>query len=759
MELQRFDAFVSQLHDEQSLRGFGSVTEVYRVTNGTWYDAYNAPVTDTTVSEILSTVDASNEHWRGVNDPCTYFPIPDLGCVVAFTCYTPPWKKTRDRVSELIDVALKHSSDAFDAEHDALTGLLNARSIEALLKKMGVPHSPPGEDEPKIVPSSALVALDLDHFKQVNDSFGHDYGDVVLRCFARRLTKALKDLQTEQKQLKLFAGRIGGEEFVVIVDGVVSSEGAKGIAERIRASLAENILPTDDEWTDLHGVRPTSLELPHSSDRKVTVSIGVSSIVTATNRSEPCMLDLRREADEALYRAKAGGRNTVRWFPEIRDKFGTVLEHHSDTDVVVVDIGSHLNVRQGDEFHVYHPDFTGEKPFVYSDGRTKKRLGFYPKLPSGRLIVFQVQPEIAFCKVADRSVPRFPAGSSLEYIPVGSIAHLIGGDSDLGATRGLPLSSPQKLEKLISESRAPTSLKVFVFRLDQLEQLERARGVVFINRALAALFEAVQEVIGPKVTIGQLQSDTLAVVVAQATLEPIAAANEVLAKARGRFGEAPTFGAGVYDGSKYEPLPGDESKIDPKSALHLARYAALPGARVETALVERFTPDTAFRLLRVQKDARKFREARADYAAFKKVGISYSEVENQLGLIEVVERNWEAAVLAFERAIQLDPEHYVLQANKAFAQFFLGRRVEAYQTVQAIPPEFDLPPVYVRIAAMAAFETFKQDPRAVAHDRVAEMLETSKTQGTDVTFYGLPSTEIDQAIASLASSAQPEPAA
>ncbi len=162
------------------------------------------------------------------------------------------------------------------ASHDTLTGLYNRRALyehahaelnRAVRKKT----------------SFSLVMLDLDHFKLLNDQFGHLAGDQALRLVA--------ELLMQNKRSYDYAGRWGGEEFLVVLPVSTLPEAAV-VAERFRAAIAASRLP-------LPGQEPLSLR----------VSAGVAS---SSGLKGPLTLDgLLQQADEALYRAKAGGRNRV----------------------------------------------------------------------------------------------------------------------------------------------------------------------------------------------------------------------------------------------------------------------------------------------------------------------------------------------------------------------------------------------------------------------------------------------------------------
>ncbi|MER9915526.1 MULTISPECIES: PleD family two-component system response regulator [unclassified Mesorhizobium] len=158
---------------------------------------------------------------------------------------------------------------------DALTGLHNRRYLDSHLQTLF------DRAVARRRPLSVMIT-DLDRFKTVNDSHGHDGGDDVLREFARRLRKNVRGID--------LACRFGGEEFVVVMpdtDGAV----AEKVAERIRAEIAQ--LP--------FAIGPDGKAI------EVTVSVGVSSVLKGADT----VAALMKRADVALYEAKSGGRNRV----------------------------------------------------------------------------------------------------------------------------------------------------------------------------------------------------------------------------------------------------------------------------------------------------------------------------------------------------------------------------------------------------------------------------------------------------------------
>jgi diguanylate cyclase (GGDEF)-like protein len=137
--------------------------------------------------------------------------------------------------------------------------------------------------------SLALLMIDVDHFKKVNDQYGHLTGDMVLREVARIIGTQIREID--------IAGRFGGEEFCVILPDT-DKPGALVVAERIRAALHEQKIKAYD------AVLP------------VTVSVGVASFAEDALQME----ELLDKADWALYRAKKSGRNRVAGFSVYEDQ-------------------------------------------------------------------------------------------------------------------------------------------------------------------------------------------------------------------------------------------------------------------------------------------------------------------------------------------------------------------------------------------------------------------------------------------------------
>lgn len=157
---------------------------------------------------------------------------------------------------------------AFQAEHDALTGALNKAAVNVAVQRQ-VKND-----------CGFLLLLDIDHFKKVNDTWGHLVGDLILKQVADRIQGAIGANDV--------LGRFGGEEFVVCGD-IVTPALALAAAEEVRGAIADE-----------------SFDIGNSTPLSITISIGLT-VLQPGDSAESAMA----RADLALYAAKRGGRNRV----------------------------------------------------------------------------------------------------------------------------------------------------------------------------------------------------------------------------------------------------------------------------------------------------------------------------------------------------------------------------------------------------------------------------------------------------------------
>jgi diguanylate cyclase (GGDEF)-like protein len=157
------------------------------------------------------------------------------------------------------------------SRNDSLTRLANRRAIDEVLAREC-------DRAERYASSLALIMADIDHFKSVNDDYGHQEGDRILKAVADALSSRLRSIDS--------CGRWGGEEFLIVCPHT-DAESAAGLAESIRAAIEAGVRAGPD-------------------GRVLTISLGVAQFAPGMKPA-----DLLQEADQALYRAKSEGRNRV----------------------------------------------------------------------------------------------------------------------------------------------------------------------------------------------------------------------------------------------------------------------------------------------------------------------------------------------------------------------------------------------------------------------------------------------------------------
>ncbi|MGE5188651.1 MAG: GGDEF domain-containing protein [Gemmatimonadota bacterium] len=180
-----------------------------------------------------------------------------------------------DMVATAVQNSIAISQKDRQASTDQLTGLFNRTYFNPLFEReLGIARE-------TMVPLSVLL-FDIDHFKNVNDTYGHPAGDVILKRLAELVVKGSRTTDV--------VVRYGGEEFVVLM-GATNKEQAFAYAERLREKIAQTPFPVPG----------------HDAPLRVAVSVGVSGF--PEDGDSPA--DLVKAADAALYEAKNGGRNRV----------------------------------------------------------------------------------------------------------------------------------------------------------------------------------------------------------------------------------------------------------------------------------------------------------------------------------------------------------------------------------------------------------------------------------------------------------------
>jgi diguanylate cyclase (GGDEF)-like protein len=235
-------------------------------------------VLNTAIVAVMAHASAPDGNWRDVlwNRESLLLDVVELcvGVLIAITCVISPGLLILALPPVvLLQRSLMHQQLQAAARTDAKTGLLNAgawqREAETELSRAERTHEP-----------LAVLLIDIDHFKKVNDTYGHLIGDQVLIGVAGTLCHQLRDYDV--------VGRFGGEEFVVLLPGADTVEACR-VAERLRSRVRRLAVPAEEGTVT------------------VTISVGVS--LYRTHGQD--LIELLASSDLALYRAKESGRDRV----------------------------------------------------------------------------------------------------------------------------------------------------------------------------------------------------------------------------------------------------------------------------------------------------------------------------------------------------------------------------------------------------------------------------------------------------------------
>lgn len=254
-----------------------------------WARVYAVTVMGTAIciafSFAFDSYSFSSGTWRLGTDPQNNLLIPLLIAPPFFFLF----------LNKMRQLAIAHHELMTVAATDSLTSLLNRRAftemVSGYLRRV---------EEASTAPPDALLLIDVDHFKAVNDRFGHDRGDEALALIANTISANVRATD--------LVGRIGGEEFGVFIPEQ-SPERVSAVAERIRSAVNDAIFA------------------PNGMTHRLSVSMGG---VLFGERSS--FAELYREADERLYLAKRNGRNrvelghlgqTARFEPNLPPMYGT----------------------------------------------------------------------------------------------------------------------------------------------------------------------------------------------------------------------------------------------------------------------------------------------------------------------------------------------------------------------------------------------------------------------------------------------------
>ncbi len=659
--------------------------DVYYFFSGTWYDLETEQKCDDAQITILGNARRDPVAYHAPRSPKAWYYLENAECVVCLTFAQSPRLPKRRSYRGSLNKAQETAANAYKVTHNPLTHLLARDEFRRrLLSEIEtLNHSGAIKAETQEGTASrqvALLALDIDHFKQVNDTWGHLYGDQVLKVFARRMESCAAKVRTNAALApRVHLGHPSGEEFLVCLSSNATQDQFIDWANDFRKIISDTILPMEDEWQWLASIENLKqISPPLFHERNITASVGIvlynPSIARETGSD--AVVTLLEKADTALYRAKAAGRNQVIAYDEILMSCGRILEYDVGNGVAALDIGSNVGVTMGQEFKVFAPTFSGRTKFAISDGRTKRTIGIYPRVQATRIVVFDAQPEISFAFIADSAdkVTSIEPGSHLEAIPAGSIGHLLPTSSKYfpSTARNNPSSVITDIHEFLKKSVDDgTNPFAVVFRFTSEADYLKKYGSVALNAALAQLHREVSSAFHDAMFVEVIDRGSVCIV------GPREAYDEnmligFLERQTIEFRELDLFAGVFFEEDRDASEEEGHDRLKTENALEFARYAAAAAGRPTNQNMRHFSYKTVYAVIDALRDARSYEIAEADINRLRDLGLGSGSLFNYAGLIASARGNPQNAFNYYTEAMKRSPKEMTYKSNFAIAAFRIG---------------------------------------------------------------------------------------
>ncbi|NHZ34023.1 GGDEF domain-containing protein [Massilia rubra] len=701
MEFTEASYFLEEIKNHEDLRN----SIVYLATENGWIDILSMlPVTESDILKILdSKSKIAGKKTNSSSGTLAWYLLENKLLGVCVKIGSKTWSKTLTQLEVDLKKCYQLGSNAFFANHDPLTGLLNRNGLRLNLQQHLKSNG--DNDENSLTEQSftsgqsvIIFSFDIDHFKQVNDTYGHATGDEVLKIFAQRLKVCVDDLR------KLYDGvfilsRLGGEEFEILFIGKLQRIQIVSILK----SLFKSIRCTIDK------IEPFP--------KGITSSIGIAQEPVSESQIRTLIADVRGRSDSALARAKADGRNCSRFFEDIHLKHGRVIEFHENSNIAIVDIGKSVGVVAGDIYKVLYPPFTGDQECMINDGRSTKKMGEYIEIESAELQIVHVQEQISTCIIINsHTTAKIPVGALIKRLAIGSRPlltefwravpnlgdrdQLIGrfnqllADNRVFAVLNVGISSNnsnfETQGRLLSGFSAllagtlPASTEIFLASGNSF--------FILIPRPINLDINYDDETLDEETYDG----DNVQGVYPHDYLDPYL---EMLTK-------NPEVKVGVYI------LPSIISGLRSESILHFARAGLLTSMaeKIEGKTIHYFTPNKIIYHWRMRNATD---DAITDYRAFRSYGIDDENLHNQFGLTMLTSGDsdlFQLADQAFTQACTINPDSEIFHMNLGLGKTQLELYSDAFDILRPLETRLlneKTSPAYGLAYAKCAIELIK----------------------------------------------------
>ncbi len=586
-------------------------------------------------------------------------------------------------ISSLLEFLMRNFMLKEERDRDSLTGFLKKDAFRERMLKIALKVKKEAESKKTArqrkgrSPSLSFFHLDLDHFKGINDTLGHRFGDEVLKSFSRQTREFLASKDLDEM---LFA-RLGGEEFGVLIPYLSGADAFK-LAEELCSFIRDSDIPSSSEIAKYKKSNPEfkPLSLP-----RVTASIGIATadsavILRVPDESLAGELDqLYERADVATYVAKKLGRNRAMAFGRILAEGGTIIDFDERTGIATLDLGSDMGVDVGDVFRVYDNfKFTGKQPII-QPGSQNKIIGHYPKLVLGELEVIMSQSQVSFAMLrsGDSFVPA--AGFFLEWVPPSQRSKRTSPERRRKDRRKERSHSSRSLfEAKLRESQDSQRFLLALLALDNMLTIKEQRGSTAVKELYRSFANELERNAIPGDVVSAIGSDYIAFIPSGTNPKEVVAKLTEIKRLFAQRDKA-TFSAVIFD--------SETASFDRTRALDITRKG-IEAARfkgVDQMLL--LTPSILLTKLYFYHEQGEYDKVVAEYQQLREIGITdkkallyYSEALSYLGRLE------EAVNVAHD-ILTIDKKNTAaleVLASAAFEMEHYQEAASAYETLAEI---------------------------------------------------------------------------